>query len=189
MNYQEYLKSDDWKCKRDERRAIDGKCAICGSIIDLNVHHLTYKTFPDESASDLITLCRYHHEIVENRKNSPGSDSFHIVKYMMVEHFIKEYEHLDYSSGGNIDLCNLNIIKRYLYPFFREHGFPLNSLSGSSAIQRYFRNKRYGIILDYIERGFPLEVARTRVRFSDQMLRKVYSDPQKARRIMQEQIF
>ena len=184
LTYKEYLLSPGWIWKRNHRRMIDGKCAICGSPIDLNVHHLTYKNVPNEKTTDLVTLCRFHHIEIEEQKDQPWYDSFHIFNKMLIKQFIKEHEQLDYSAGGNRDYCKLDVIKRDLFPYMKEHGANLDRLHGSNDVQCYFRNKRYEIILGYIEHGYPIEVTKTRVRFSYNMIKKVYDNPDLARSIL-----
>ena len=184
MTYKEYLQSDDWKRKRDYRRKIDGRCAICGSPLDLNVHHLTYDNVPHEEMTDLVTLCRFHHMEIEKMKTKPWYDSFHILNHMLAAQFCKENEHLDYSAGGPKDYCQIKVIQKDLFPYMKNHGANLNYLTGTNDVQAYFRNKRYGIILDYIEHGYPMSETVKRVRFSYNMIRKVYEDPIKAKLIM-----
>lgn len=184
--YDNYLASPEWKRKRDERRLIDGKCAVCGSPMDLNVHHLTYKNVPHEKTTDLITLCRFHHMEIESKKGQPWYDSFDTLNHMLIAQFIKEYEHLDYSAGGNRDYCNLNTVKKDLFPFMKEHGANLDMLHGTSEVLTYFRNKRYKIILDYKNHGYPIEITRTRIRCSDKMLRKAYNHPDVVEEIIKE---
>lgn len=58
MNYKAYLETIIWKNKRDDRLKLDGwRCQKCGSSINLNVHHISYKRFPFEPLEDLVTLC------------------------------------------------------------------------------------------------------------------------------------
>lgn len=39
-------------------------CEICGSAINLQVHHLTYEHFRSEPMEDLIVLCaKCHHKL------------------------------------------------------------------------------------------------------------------------------
>lgn len=69
--YQEYMLSDAWRDKREERLRIDGhKCRTCGcsaSFYPLHVHHVTYERLGHEDvANDLITLCAdCHHAITD----------------------------------------------------------------------------------------------------------------------------
>ena len=62
--YQEYLKTPHWQDVRRRRLEIDGyRCALCGEVYDLNVHHRHYNSLWRESAeTDTITLCRSCHE-------------------------------------------------------------------------------------------------------------------------------
>ena len=55
--YHEYLKTDEWKNKREKRLCIDRHiCTICGDDA-VNVHHLTYKNIFDENMEDITSLC------------------------------------------------------------------------------------------------------------------------------------
>lgn len=61
-SYEEYLLSEEWKWKRDFIIARDGyKCALCPSVMNLNVHHSIYSRWGAEKPIDLITLCRKCH--------------------------------------------------------------------------------------------------------------------------------
>ena len=71
QEYKMYMNSVLWTKKRNERIRIDkGKCAVCGSSHDLNVHHLTYRNFMHEDVDqDLITLCRPCHIMLHRIKD------------------------------------------------------------------------------------------------------------------------
>lgn len=68
--YLDYLKSNHWKTKRNERLKLDNfQCLECGSKKNLDVHHLTYKSIGFEKVSaDLITLCRNCHTLEHKDK-------------------------------------------------------------------------------------------------------------------------
>lgn len=188
--YREYLQSDDWKKKRQERLWFDKKCQICGRPFDLEVHHLTYKNFPCENATDLITLCRRCHEKVEFRKRRywhKGSDSHYIVRDLIIEQFNKQFEDKDYSAGGDLDLCSLDTIKRYLFPYIREHGLTADYCSGSTGVIDFFRLKRYAVILNMMDRGACPDDVFRRYRFSENMVYKVFRNPEIARRQLSEE--
>ena len=54
MTYQEYLLSEDWQRKREQKfREARHRCAICQSRISLEVHHLIYRNWFDVQMSDL----------------------------------------------------------------------------------------------------------------------------------------
>lgn len=67
--YNDYLKSDIW---REKRNAVllrdDFKCQKCFAKDDLHVHHKTYKNFKNELLSELITLCSICHKKVHSKK-------------------------------------------------------------------------------------------------------------------------
>ena len=184
MEYKEYLMSDEWKQKSDKRKLIDQRCSICERPFDLQVHHMTYKTYPNENTTDLITVCTKCHAKIESCKVKPWHDSFRIVNKLLVAQFIKKYQKQDYSAGGEIDFCNLEMIKRYLFPYMKEHGANLNYLSGTNDVTDYFRNRRYEVILNYIEHGYPKEITKQRVRFSTSMIDKVYKKPEIAKQLL-----
>lgn len=61
-DYDEYIHSEAWSKKRQERLRIDGfKCQRCGATEKLEVHHVTYNTLGNENMNDLITLCELCH--------------------------------------------------------------------------------------------------------------------------------
>ncbi len=64
--YLDYLQSEKWKTKREQRLHLSKhKCSACGQSGLLDVHHLTYARIFNEEMSDLLPLCRRHHEIAE----------------------------------------------------------------------------------------------------------------------------
>ncbi|MEI8183832.1 MAG: HNH endonuclease signature motif containing protein [Desulfomonile sp.] len=66
-HYNNYIKSPDWQNKPQRLQAIQrdcGRCVLCDSTEDLEVHHRTYENLGSEKLEDLYTLCRQCHEIV-----------------------------------------------------------------------------------------------------------------------------
>lgn len=61
--YKAYLKSDEWKERREFIIDIHwNKCQKCKSKYDLQVHHASYENLYNESLLDLCVLCRECHE-------------------------------------------------------------------------------------------------------------------------------
>jgi hypothetical protein len=62
-NYQAYLQSPRWKQIRAIMLSNVGKCQLCGSKTNLEVHHNSYEHIGDEKAhlEDLIVLCHDCH--------------------------------------------------------------------------------------------------------------------------------
>lgn len=62
MDYKEYLRSERWYTKREQRKRLDNyTCQRCGSRYNLQVHHRTYKRRGFEAMEDLETLCKQCH--------------------------------------------------------------------------------------------------------------------------------
>lgn len=68
-NYQAYLQSPQWKQIRAIMLSNVGKCQLCGSKTDLEIHHNSYEHIGDEKAhlEDLVVLCHdchhsFHHK-------------------------------------------------------------------------------------------------------------------------------
>lgn len=80
--YNEYLKSDRWKKKAEERIKIDNYrcqgCGCCGTIENpLEVHHLSYTDLGNEDVyTQLVTCChcchKNLHKVMERITNSDG---------------------------------------------------------------------------------------------------------------------
>lgn len=68
MPYGDYLKTDEWKAKRDATVERDGgRCRLCYSEKNLQVHHRTYSRRGNEDLNDLTTLCKECHEHFHSR--------------------------------------------------------------------------------------------------------------------------
>jgi hypothetical protein len=68
MPYEEYLKTPEWREKREQALERDGHCCrVCNSGKNLDVHHRTYVRRGNESPNDLTTLCRSCHEYFHKR--------------------------------------------------------------------------------------------------------------------------
>lgn len=187
MAYCNYLTSPEWIEKREKRKLIDGKCAICGKPYDLQVHHLTYENVPDEKTTDLVTLCRPCHIRIENMKRQPGSDSFNQLNILLQYQFCKEHKKDDLSGGGRLDFCKYDVIKKHLFPYLKEHTGNAEKVSGCLYVQEYFRNRRYEIILEYMEKGYPQNIVYNRTLFSRTMIAKVYEKPEQAKDFLQKE--
>jgi hypothetical protein len=72
-SYRQYLFSDDWAATR-ERYQSSGRLQVCAVCHDPNVdlHHRTYQRLGQENLTDLVPLCRLHH----NTLHDQGLDMF-----------------------------------------------------------------------------------------------------------------
>lgn len=69
--YDNYMKSDEWAKKKQERIAIDGECVMChrpiSKIRSVQVHHITYANLGHENVlTELCTLCGSCHKKIHN---------------------------------------------------------------------------------------------------------------------------
>lgn len=82
--YVEYMRSPDWRAKRQEViRNAGYRCQRCGSYAQpLHVHHLTYEFLGDEPLEDLEALCGPCHGIADaQREYEEGLWTFATKKY------------------------------------------------------------------------------------------------------------
>lgn len=72
VTYREYLRSPQWRRRREQRLKLDGyACQQCGTTSKqyrLEVHHLTYKRLGHERMEDLQTLCVLCHPIATSEQ-------------------------------------------------------------------------------------------------------------------------
>lgn len=66
MNYEEYIKTEQWNQKRNERMKMDNNtCQTCISKENLECHHKNYDNLFNENVEhDLITLCNPCHDAI-----------------------------------------------------------------------------------------------------------------------------
>jgi hypothetical protein len=66
--YQDYLESDEWiRLRNDAFRVWKKRCHICGTSKRLQIHHLCYGEFPEDSTiEDLMPLCGPCHKKVHS---------------------------------------------------------------------------------------------------------------------------
>lgn len=64
FHYGDYLRSERWaELRATAVGEADGRCQVCNSSDDLNVHHRTYERLgQDDEWRDLVVLCRICHE-------------------------------------------------------------------------------------------------------------------------------
>lgn len=64
--YEAYLNSEEWKERRKRRLKMTGfRCSACHKKGMIQVHHLTYERIFREEMSDLLPLCKKHHDDAE----------------------------------------------------------------------------------------------------------------------------
>ena len=68
-DYNTYIRSPEWKAKREKAFQILGrKCQRCGNIKKLEVHHLNYDNLFNESVSDVEIVCNNCHPVEDDKR-------------------------------------------------------------------------------------------------------------------------
>ena len=76
-----YLSSNKWKVLRLEVLLRDSyECQMCTSTTSLEVHHITYKHFTNESLGELVTVCRNCHQRIHNKYGYNYNYKFPLIK-------------------------------------------------------------------------------------------------------------
>lgn len=64
VEYEEYIKSPEWKRRADEaKKRVGWRCQVCNGEGPLDAHHRTYKNLGHELDIDITVLCRDCHEL------------------------------------------------------------------------------------------------------------------------------
>ena len=61
VDYAEYIKSPQWRIRREQMLRLQPSCQRCGNGRRLHVHHTSYDNLGNETRSDLIVLCKLCH--------------------------------------------------------------------------------------------------------------------------------
>jgi hypothetical protein len=65
LSLEEYYKSERWEAFRNKYYAQKQKaCSVCGSELNVQLHHRTYSTLGNESFDDVQPLCGHHHQLL-----------------------------------------------------------------------------------------------------------------------------
>lgn len=69
--YKQYIKSEQWRDKKQKRIEIDKGCVMCGRSLEqiksVQVHHIHYRNLGRENVlEDLCTLCGSCHKKLHN---------------------------------------------------------------------------------------------------------------------------
>jgi uncharacterized protein with PIN domain len=64
FNYHDYLKSEQWEIKRQEKfKQVGKRCQVCNGSYRLQIHHRTYDRIGKEKLDDLTVLCSTCHKL------------------------------------------------------------------------------------------------------------------------------
>ncbi len=92
--YQLYLTTDHWCHLRQCAFSVHGaKCAACGTLLNLHVHHINYRHLIDCTVDDLLVLCEECHDDVHRAKKwrpfskqNDAIETLNLLKTFWVKH-------------------------------------------------------------------------------------------------------
>lgn len=186
--YQDYLESDKWRRKRNERIRKDGyRCVRCGTAKNLCVHHVTYIRLGNEDVDDdLVTLCMKCHEDVhkfdiKGRPSDIDAETKRLAAYARKRDRSKVYANRfmdwalskDVMFGGSENLLNMKKLGNLKYEYLESHEVPKDRFiylqdvwDAISAMknQRILQLHKEGTSIDEISRLVGLGKKNTRER-------------------------
>lgn len=159
QKYDNYINSEDWRRTRTKALEKHGqKCKICGSIHNLDVHHLNYDNLGDEKKNnynDLCVLCRSCHsklhDFIDKNENMLINlrNSLKEVKEKYRLSYLQEIEDVFYENIKNCfeetDKKHATIIL-YLQSLWGQKKLDTNFISYVSVQKVYCRLKNEGKI-------------------------------------------
>jgi predicted HNH restriction endonuclease len=90
--YRKYLKSEQWKQKREEVLERHGhKCVFCDSSNKLQVHHMNYDNVGNEGVLDLFVVCSGCHTRMHMGRakiwvfNQEEYNAFQLIKHIICD--------------------------------------------------------------------------------------------------------
>lgn len=199
--YEEYLQTEQFDKLRQTVLLRDhNRCVICGSISELQIHHLTYRNVYHENTQDLITLCRKCHatyHAIEKKKEAVEEIYLHDIKTeksarekewediklknerdaresdLVVEEIKADYLDSDYCRNGDLDLMDWGILNAIIGKKCKEHNIEYFS-GGKNELRNYFLYRRCEFFLRCIDKKISLNRMIKETKFNPQWLEKWY---------------
>ena len=109
-NYNEFLKTEEWKQIAQMVKERDGhKCVICGSTENLNAHHIGYDgDCLDEN--DIVTLCNRCHEClhdgIETMRDAVSGGVYKMLSEKLSDIVLDFYKRSFTKNEGRFEVCN-----------------------------------------------------------------------------------
>ena len=158
--------------------------------MDLQVHHLSYDHVGDEDVyNDLITLCKYCHQSIEEQKKDFQNTKYKYSEeqYMLARRmelcFCEEVKDKDITQGGPLNMMNRDVEREEWSKWLRRNHIAERDLR-TTTVNDYFRNIRIKIILEMSEGGAPVDAILARG-ISYNMIRKYYGNRELAETILE----
>lgn len=198
--YRDFLASPEWVRVRDMTlRLDDNKCCICGNTEQLEVHHYRYGNGYMFDLYNLVTVCRYCHEVLTNAvkdarrfqysyhipttcspdeaerivKNETRAQHGDIVADVMLKLYIASLR----EGGHPINISNLDVAEKIAYIVKSTlNGQVCPGFIGVNYKMRLdarVRSYRAVAFIHYSAQGFSLKEIQTMLGLNDAQMAKV----------------
>lgn len=169
MQYEEYLRTNEWKQKKANRLAFDNwSCGFCHRSIKegdrYETHHIKYNRLGHEQIeTDIVSLCPKCHQDFHNswKKTNYWEETpiTHWKEYSLEDtaRLCAENIENDILLGGEYNLCSDDVICGFIDQYYRENEISTPVFIYENDIKLFFRNKRYEILFEAQANGVDLE--------------------------------
>lgn len=146
-SYEAYIKSPAWKRKREEAfRKYGKRCAGCGSIDLLHVHHKSYARFTRERLTDLVIVCEGCHSVIHDfheHRNPKKLDLWRVTELVIAQ--LRAENGRNYAPTGWVPASQREDYTDPLASRREKRKVPSDLGFQANARQRYPKRERSGL--------------------------------------------
>ena len=175
-NYNEFLKTDEWKQIAQMVKERDGhKCVICGSTENLNAHHIGYDgDRMDEN--DIVTLCNRCHEClhdgIKTMSEAVSSGVYQMLSDKLSDIVLDFYKRSFTKSGGRFEVCNhenflklQSVLDKSIYNQIKDNGCLADAIDtiSKTAYEAASKDKIVAARVDFILRALKIGMSQQQI--------------------------
>ena len=175
-NYNEFLKTDEWKQIAQMVKERDGhKCVICGSTENLNAHHIGYDgDCLDEN--DIVTLCNRCHEClhdgIETMREAVSGGVYKMLSEKLSDIVLDFYKRSFTKSGGRFEVCNhenflklQSILDKSIKNQIRSNGELADAIGtiSKTAYEAASKDKIVAARVDFVRRALKIGMSQRQI--------------------------
>ena len=168
-NYNEFLKTEEWKQVAQMVKERDGhKCVICGSTENLNAHHIGYDgDCLDEN--DIVTLCNRCHEClhdgIETMREAVSGGVYKMLSEKLSDIVLDFYKRSFTKNEGRFEVCNhenflklQSVLDKSIKNQIRSNGALADAIGTleRTAYEALSKDKIVAARLDFVQRALKI---------------------------------
>ena len=168
-NYNEFLKTEEWKQVAEMVKDRDGnKCVICGSTENLNAHHIGYDgDCLDEN--DIVTLCNRCHEClhdgIETMRDAVSGGVYKMLSEKLSDIVLDFYKRSFTKNEGRFEVCNhenflklQSVLDKSIKNQIRSNGALADAISTleRTSYEALSKDKIVAARIDFIQRALKI---------------------------------